>query len=203
MLLIVALRAGNVVGTTIQEVLDAARKRSDRRIIWRNCDLPVIRAILLAGTGLHATNAAPTNQMTITLKDSGLEAGVIANLSAHDLRRGAARDTAHSKQFATGVATGVATGLVAATLGHSHTAFHRGTTNVYTGSMTMDVWKPRVADNYVDDFGTSILPKSSMKKKPRTPEEISALCERYGMDPKNRVARKRAERRGKVVDLRN
>jgi hypothetical protein len=152
LLLIYVLRHGYVHGTSIDEVLSNASMRADKQIIWTNGQVPVFCAISSSGSFLILDTLASNQQAATIVARAGVLAGILASIVAHDLRRGAAQDTAHVKS----ITAGIATPAVSAALGHSNTSLFKGTTAVYVGGVDEDLWTKRVDLEYKDPFGLQV-----------------------------------------------
>ena len=150
LILILALRLGNVEGKTIDELLVKTQGRRNKTIKWTNEERPLCCAFWSRGSALHPDKPAGNHQLTHTLSTAGLQAGILAKLHAHDLRRGSARDTVNLKAKVRGVATET----VAATIGQSKKSHARGVTDKYVGSFRDDVWTKRVHEDFEEPFGT-------------------------------------------------
>ena len=107
LLLIVAMRFGNVYGRTVQEVLEDTSKQNDRVIRWKYPKRPVL-CRMPRGLNTHFDDPAPISQLNNSLKQIGLAAKVLDHLTSHGVRRGAMRDTAYIKKSIAGVQTACA-----------------------------------------------------------------------------------------------
>jgi hypothetical protein len=190
LILILALRTGNIAGAdSIEKALELARARKSQTIVWAYPERPVICAIIPRGKGLLREKAANRTQVTKTLAEGGMVAGVIASLASHDLRFGAARDAANlSKKI-----KGIPSVDVATTLGHSMRSYDKGLTAQYVGAMSTDTWTSRVKEDFQDPFGPQIDETAPLPKRRRmSPDEITRLCEGKGLDASDKKARARA-----------
>jgi len=187
----VALRSGNTGGAdSIEEALQVTRARSSKTIVWTHPERPVICSFQARGVALLPEKAANRTQISKTLAEGGLVAGVIASLASHDIRYGAARDTANLP----GKIKGIATPAVAATLGHSMKSHEKGITAKYVGSMSTDTWTSRVEEDFQDPFGPQInetAPRHT-KKRRFSGAEVTKLCQEQGLDPFDKKQRARA-----------
>ncbi|MDI1489064.1 MAG: hypothetical protein OHK93_008342 [Ramalina farinacea] len=127
--LIMALRLGNVEDKNVTEVLQRARARADRTIIWKFPTRPIYCMFKANAVDVVVDTAANTNQLRHTLSDDGQIAGILATLRTHDIRRGAARDPARIPDI-----KGFATPMTAKALGHTIAAYNNGTTDAYVGA---------------------------------------------------------------------
>jgi hypothetical protein len=191
LLLIHALRHGYVNGKSVDEVLSNAYMRRDRQIIWTNGQAPVFCAMSSSGAFLLLGNPASNQQARKIVVQAGLLCGILGSIVAHDIRRGAARDTAQIKSGFNGMAT-VA---VSATLGHSHEAHFKGTTAAYVGGIDDDLWAKRVDLEYEDPFGLQVAAQPFPKRPRLTKEEITAQCEIDGADSSDTNKRRQASQK--------
>jgi hypothetical protein len=117
-----------------------------------------------------------------------MAAGVTACLTSHDIRYGAARDTANLS----GGTKGIATTAVAVTLRHSIQSYDRGITAKYVGTMSADTWSSRVEESFEDPFGPQINATAALTKRKRLSEaEVTKLCQEMDLDPSDKKARAR------------
>jgi hypothetical protein len=126
LLMVHALRNGQVNALTIEEILQQMAAEPSRTLVWTNPSWPIIPAITSGGVRLEFPTPASTNQLHKSLLETGHIGGVIRDLWLHDLRRGSAFDNKNIKGLNAGVGA-----KVAASLGHSMNAFHKGTTALY------------------------------------------------------------------------
>lgn len=185
LLLIEALRHGNVQATTIDEVLRLAAARHDKIIQWVHPKLPVLCAFGHVGSNVLVDKPAGNHQLTNNMAQAAPVAGFLEKPRGHDLRRGAAQDTAHLN----GAVKGYATPAVAAVLGHSENSYQKGVTKAYVGDIRQSVYTMRVEENFEDRFGVATTDNYYVKRRKLTPSAITDLCETEGLDssdPKNR-----------------
>lgn len=97
LLLILALRLGNVYARTIDEVLQQAAQRRDKAIIWAHPKRPVLCAFDMANRSVKPDTPAATHQLSHTMAEAGLKASFLTRVLAHDMRMGAARDVVNLK----------------------------------------------------------------------------------------------------------
>jgi hypothetical protein len=88
--------------------------RQDKQIIWSDAQAPIFCAVSSSGSCLLLNRPASNQQARKIVARAGLLCGILGSVVAHDIRRGAARDTA---QIKSGV-NGLATVAVSAVLGH-------------------------------------------------------------------------------------
>lgn len=124
------------------------------------------------------------------MADAGLSAGLLSKTRAHDLRRGAAQDTANLDKSKL---VGFVTPGVSAALGQGQDPRSASNTAHYIGSLTDDVWSKRVEENFVNPYGIdeteNMFPKKFQHLKP---EQITELCQTESLDPSNKYHRKQA-----------
>ena len=77
------------------------------------------------------------DQLGDTVYKASLLAGILKPIVPYNIRRGSAKGTANLPRDPTR-ATGLADSVVAAELGHSNTALHKGVTANYVGATTDD-----------------------------------------------------------------
>ncbi|KFY24325.1 hypothetical protein V493_05304 [Pseudogymnoascus sp. VKM F-4281 (FW-2241)] len=188
LLLILALRSGNIdAAVSIEQVIAKAQSRRDRKVIWKNPLQPVVCAITPQGAALQLNKPAHRTQISRNIADGGLLAGVLAPLTSHDLRRGAARDIANMKHSFKGLATEA----IATVLGHSKKAYDRGTTARYVGPASAELWQPRVQESFDDPYGLEVTSTLYLKRKKLGTNEVTALCVDQGLDPGDVNSRQR------------
>jgi hypothetical protein len=134
---------------------------------------------------------ASTKQLLLTTKHMGLVGGVLADVVAHDWRRGAARDVANMKLPSDGM-LGVADAGVARTLGQTRRSLSGGVTDRYVGDIEADVYTPRVEQLFHSRKQPAI---GAPFKKPRLrKEEVDEYCRDNAIDPSSSSGRQRAMR---------
>ncbi|KAF4631385.1 hypothetical protein G7Y89_g6747 [Cudoniella acicularis] len=191
LILILALRSGNIAGAeSIEKALELARARKSKTIVWAHPERPLACAFVKRGVALLPEKVAHRNQISVTLAEGGMVAGVIASLTSRALRYGAARDVANLP----GNIKGTATRAVADELGHSTEAFNKGITATYVGARSIDTWTPRLENDFQDPFGPQISETTPLlgKRKRHSEAEITQLCQEQGLDPSDKKARARA-----------
>lgn len=142
LLLVHCLRHGLVAGTTLQDVLDRAVRRSDRTVEWLYPDRPVLTAFAIGPLRCDLDKAARPAQMCDSIRDMALAAGMVDRAYTHALRCGAARDVAHLPASVTD-GTGLATESVRRFLGHTHKSTTAGTTDAYLGGPSTQLYNAR------------------------------------------------------------
>lgn len=126
------------------------------------------------------------DQLRDTMYYASLQAGILKPIIPHDMRRGAAKDTANLPQDPT-AATSLASSVVAAELGQTTLSLQKGITSDYVGTSTVDNWTRRVSVDLQDPFGTGVT--SNVYKKPKiTQVKWLQMYEEAGVDPSDRKA---------------
>lgn len=140
LLLVHSLRHSLVNGKTLQDVLNHAADRSDRRIEWLYPNRPILAAF--ESYRCELDKPASTGQLSHSIKHMGLAAGMFDRAYVHALRLGAARDVAHlpSAMFDR---SGLTSEVVRQTLHHSETSFKTGVTESYVGGLSAEVYNAR------------------------------------------------------------
>jgi len=184
LLLIVALRLGNVQAVTVDEVLRTAAARNDKTIQWVHPRRPVLCAFGPGISRVLADKPANSHQLSHTMAHAAPIAGFLAaSIRSHDLRRGAAQDAANLKTKIKGHATDA----VAESLGHNDTK----TTKRYIGGIRDSIYTMRVEENFQDPFDLATTDSRYVKRRRLSPAIITEMCEKQGLDPsvtKNRNA---------------
>ncbi|KAL1868207.1 hypothetical protein Plec18167_008401 [Paecilomyces lecythidis] len=201
LLLIHSLRQGacashkdrNTPLTTLDEVLRQAYSRRDKKVIWRTPQRPVICAIdKIKRRFLTVDTPANVAQVSNTVRDMGLIAGVCQHLTSHAIRYGSARDLAHVPADSL---PSTSTEFVARALGHSTRSMNTGVTQMYMGGLGVDTNIARAAHPYQDPLGP-VIANESMKKRKRAHDssELTKWCEERGLDPLLKSNRRKAGR---------
>ena len=184
LLLIVALRLGNVQAVTIDEVLRNAAARNGKTIQWVHPKRPVLCAFGAGTSRVLADKPANSHQLSNTMAHAAPIAGFLTTtIRSHDLRRGAAQDAANLESKIKGHATDA----VAEYLGHNDTK----TTKRYIGGIRDSVYTMRVGENFQDPFNLATTDSRYVKRRRLDPAVITEMCEKEGLDPsvvKNRSA---------------
>jgi hypothetical protein len=148
LLLILALRTGQTVAASIDEVLITAASRRDRTIHWRNGKGPVL-GCLRQEARIHHERPGLVNQVNKTLLIAGRLVGISARLRPHDLLRGATRDLMKVQDRLKGGPNEAA----AARIGHSRKDLFRGKTDKLAGGLCeQENWCMRAKENFLDEF---------------------------------------------------
>lgn len=178
MLLILALRRGEVPEASISEVLANAGARKDRTVKWSHPDHPIICSIK-NGSTLDAKLGALGGQLTRTLADAALLAGALDFIRTHDVRRGAAGDLAYLRD----PVIDVASASVASAIGHTNRSHFAGVTAEYVGERVRDLWAPRINTEFQDPFGVDFAEDKSMpiKRSKFSREQVDIIVEEYHM----------------------
>ncbi|SMY21324.1 unnamed protein product [Zymoseptoria tritici ST99CH_1A5] len=158
MLLVSALRYGRVPFTTIEEVLAAAALRHDHKIVWSSPDEPVLFSLGRSRDGLDLKKPVTEKVMNKSLDQMALNAGVMAVL--HDVRRGKARGTAHTKK----TVLGVPNRTVANNVDHTVKALNSGVTENYIGHNQTKTFNMIAGDPLDDRLAPKCAPPGSITK---------------------------------------
>jgi hypothetical protein len=187
LLLVQALRSGNIL--SLDDALTQASLRNDRTIQWLYPKRPVIPQLKTSSAFINWDVPGSVEQVSKSLQSLGLIAGVLANITSHDLRRGAFRDLANLKP-SSDVPVGAATRAVAKIGGHSSASFLGGTTDKYVGEVEQETYTARAEQMFLSRKAPAI---GNVHKKIRLKEgEITTYCEENNMDPLSRIERNRA-----------
>lgn len=142
LLIIMALRTGNVAETTYDALLATTRQRKNRTIEWKDPKLPIIRRI-----SASALSDMPTGVATLrrTLQIASHAAGMLQTPLTGDIRRGAAFET--SEACSSTQSNG---GLFNAQslLGHINKAASLGITDTYASGQVEARTEARLTSNF-------------------------------------------------------
>jgi hypothetical protein len=183
LLLVLALRLGNVVETTIEGLIQHTAGQDSRIVVWTFPDRPVLCAFSSSGATIMPDRPAGTHQLSQIMAQAALAAGFTEQLCPHDLRRGAARDTAHTYGRAEEMASSAATTL----LGYSLTPANRKLTTHYVGVSDTDGWTERIQHADVECSYVQQPAKVSYQRNFQryTPQAIANTCLSEGLDMQN------------------
>ena len=191
-ILILALRLGNVSGSTISEVLSTAYRRSDKTVKWTHGERPVMVAHVPKGPGTQVSMLQPEKPISQAslrkyIQRVGRLVGLLAPIVPHDLRRGSGQDISILDRSALPVGnTDIAT---ASALGHSYKSVFQGITESYKGATNVDYWTKRVENAKPDPMGLQTAAEP-YKKLVWTGEALDEICKEHGVDKSDRRARK-------------
>ncbi|KAF2785651.1 hypothetical protein K505DRAFT_344476 [Melanomma pulvis-pyrius CBS 109.77] len=166
LLLVLALRFGNVDALSITELLARLLRQKKKTIVWRYPERPVL-------CGFHGEQSvmidepAPTPQFSATVSRAGNLIGCLTRLRPHDIRRGTAFDVAN---LMSSEIVGVETAVVRAALGHSERK--RGESDKYIGGHQTDFWSARVREKPVNELEVDRTDEPPPKKKKYTPAAV-------------------------------
>lgn len=181
------MRLGAVKGT-IEQILAGAASRRDKTLQWveGRGSSPVLCAFETAAHHVIIDKPAMTDQIRFTTYTTSLKAGFLVSAIPHDMRRGAARDSAHLRQDLT-AAAGLANASVAAELGQSTRSLVAGITAAYVGTRHDDTWTKRVNANFQDPFGLNVT--NNVYKRPKwNTLDLNQMYKTEGVDPLDRKA---------------
>lgn len=188
LLLVLAMRVGAVAQTTYIDVVDSARSRKDKKIIWTHPEWPVISALGPRGASLQVGKPTCVNQMNTNLQLASAAAGLITHVRPHDIRRGAAKDLT----YLPGTLAGVTTANVQHGLGHDGGAFGNGVTQRYAGRIEESTWGKRLTNEEQEDhFGVEFADQPYKKQRIDT-AMIDTYCADNKLKHKVRADRKKA-----------
>jgi hypothetical protein len=179
MLLIVALRTGNVNARSIHQLLDETSRRPSLTIEWAHPQNPVFCALGKRGTKLLVDRPANNDQLTRLLIAAALHAGHLKRIRAHDLRRGMFRDVANLNK-------NNLKGLVdqpAAVAAGGHGLGSGKLTLDYTGWSTDDMWSKRLHNDYADPAKAIARVDEPMFIGTSSSNEIDTFCLENSWDP--------------------
>lgn len=142
LLIIMALRTGNVAETTYDALLATTRQRKNRTIEWKDPKLPIIMRI-----NASALSDTPTGITTLkkTLQIASHAAGMLQTPLTGDIRRGAAFETSKARS-----STQSNSGLFNAQsfLGHINKAASLGITDTYASGQVEARTEARLTSNF-------------------------------------------------------
>jgi hypothetical protein len=195
--LTLALRLGNVAETSIEDLLMHTAQRNNRTVLWRFPKRPVLCALSSVGGSILVDKPAGNHQLSSIMSQATLAAGLLGQFRAHDLRRGAARDTANLS----GKLKGSADKMTAAVLGHNESAANRSLTAHYVGGVVHDTWTKRVDENFNDPVYDIPNADSPYQRKFQafTADEITEACLSKGL---RTVAQKDRKRGAQLLEKR-
>lgn len=191
LLMIIALRLGQVHGTTLKDVLLHTAERLDRTVQWTAPNAPVLCKFTVSACTLLLDKPAGQHRINHSLRAMGLVAGLLAPVTSHSIRNGGIRDTSHVKK----VVAGVVNHATAAVAGHTNTALHKGITADYSGPFQETVYNARADVAFVDRLAPAFAPAPPAKLEKRlTKPDIDAYMVKQGMDLTDKKARQRASK---------
>lgn len=140
-----------------------------------------------AYTFLDWDKAALGQQLRKTTIQIGSAGGVLADITAHDWRRGYARDMANTKRS---TKIGVADDVVAKTLGQTHKSFGTGVTDGYVGDIEVETYTYRVEELFE---GRTQPAMGELYRKVRvTTKAVDGYCSENGIDAASKTERSKA-----------
>ncbi|KAM0440829.1 hypothetical protein ACHAPT_000130 [Fusarium lateritium] len=193
LLLCHALRTGAVHETSWAELRQASKERPNKRVIWAHPKRPVICAIAGNSKKLLLDKPSPVGAGLAVLRQAAQLTGLLAKVRTHDIRRGAARQSAHLQNAIAGYA--VEQGRIA--IGHSIKARDSGATEEYIGHLDDQNWSNRAKQKLrqTAKHQLDFAPEAYQPKRKRTTQEIDQTCREMGLDPNVKKNRMRASRR--------
>lgn len=197
-LLIHALRHGLVRGTSIEQVLSDAAARNDRKVVWIHPEWPVCAGFnRLEASQIHLDRPAGAKQLLTSIKRMGLISNILTRVYIHATRGGHAQGVSQLPVSEQG--HGYVTSQVRQSLGHSERTFQGGTTELYTGNPTREVYNEIAKNEHVSKYGAKFSQTSALQivKAPVTNEEIAEYQRQHEPDteePRSKLAMERARR---------
>jgi hypothetical protein len=187
LLFIQALRTGNI-GPSLEDVLLQASQRFDRTVQWNFPGRPVFPAMTKpAYTLLDLERAAGTQQIRKTTIQVSAAAGVLANVTAHDWRRGFARDLRYAKKPTN---LGAADAGTAKAMGQTAKTLHTGVTDEYVGDLEEDTYTARASELFEGRTQPAIgKPYQPVRV---TSKEVDDYCSKNNIDVKSKKGRSKA-----------
>lgn len=192
LLLTLALRLGNISESSIHDLITHTRQRKNQTVLWAFPERPVHCAFTTGGAALVPDKPAGNHQLTQTKTEAARAAGLLSRLHAHDLRCGAARDTANLRSKAKGTPGKGAT----AVLGHSFNATNMALTAHYVGALADDTWTKRNDESFDDPIYEIEETENPYQRKFQAlqPQQVTEICRIEGLDEKDPKQRKQASR---------
>jgi hypothetical protein len=192
LILVMALRTGNVKESGIDDLINNLQLRANRTVQWVDPLRPVVCA-LTNGQTLVVDKPASALQLNEWMQTASLRAGLLRRYRPHDMRRGHSREVAHlpAGQLLGGVNT-----AVAASVGHG---VDKGrVTAQYIGDLGGDVWSMRVANPIKDDPVNPIeRVQEGFVAERLSKEQIDSICTDKGFNKDERADRKKAAALGR------
>jgi hypothetical protein len=186
--LVMALRSGNVIETSITDLLSTTRKSRNPIIAWIDPTRPVI-CISSCNHVIDFTRSAPADQLRQFLKHASELIGLLKEPGAHALRRGATFETSCLPS----THTVDSVDRVAKLLGHSGRAGYDGLTARYIGGAV----ESRFEERFEKDFSEITVrapeqaPVGYFAKRLST-AEINAYIAQHSVVDATQIDRKRA-----------
>ena len=177
------MRLGAITERSIQDILRSMASQRDKTLQWASGQeySPVLCAFKRGGCDIVNTDkAANFRQPCLIICDTSLKAGLLVPVIPHDIRRGAAKDTAHLKHNPTSLATLA----VAAELGQTTCTLQADITTAYVGNQNDDTWTKRVNAEFTDPFELNVTEKVYKRQKLNMTELVSLYID-SGVDPFN------------------
>ncbi|EHL01117.1 hypothetical protein M7I_2806 [Glarea lozoyensis 74030] len=191
LLLIQALRSGNIL--SLDHAFDQASRRVDNTVQWIFPNRPVIPSLHISSGFILWDSSNGTNSLNQTTKELGLNAGILADIRSHDIRRGAFRDLATIKRAPDAPPLGVASTEVAVIGGHSIKSLQSGVTDAYVGGVEHESYSSR-AEQLPVSRKTAIVGKAYKRKRVQG-HEIDDYCLENNLDATKGSERVKAGRR--------
>ncbi|RSL88221.1 hypothetical protein CDV31_016100 [Fusarium ambrosium] len=198
LLLCHALRTGAVRETSWAELRQAARERSSKGVVWVYPDRPVICAIAGNSDRLVLNRPSPVASSQAALRRAAQLIGIVAEVKTHDIRRGAARQSAHLENSIAGSA--IEQARIA--IGHSQGSRDNRETEEYVGHLDDHNWTNRAKQKLRQTAKHQLIfaPETYNRKRKRTIQEMSQICRQMGLNPDDKKDRMKASQRSRTAD---
>ena len=200
LLLTHCLRHGLVSGTTVDEVLQNAWRRSDRTVVWQFPTRPVLPRFDLQRR-CELDRPARTQQIRDTLAEMGIVSGIAGRLPSHGLRLGHANEVAKLPSRVTDDNM-TSLDVVRQSLGHSYAAQYYGVTEGYTDGLGLDFYNLRAthpAPSNTRGVPSFVADKGAKLKRQQAPVSEEEIAQRGHSKKKLKYAQ-RAVRNDRMHD---
>ncbi|KAI7280603.1 hypothetical protein KC345_g4644 [Hortaea werneckii] len=196
LLLTHCLRHGLVAGKSVEDVLQNAWARSDRTIVWRFPNWPVLSTLTRQRCQLE--HPASAKQVSDTLQSMAIVAGIVDRVHGHALRLGHANDVANlPSRLTDGASTSL--DVVRQSLGHSYEAQYSGLTEGYSGGTSLDFYNLRAKNPAPSCKAPSFaVEEGALLKRVRAPISEEGVEEEEEEEEEEERNKKR-KRKSKVV----
>ncbi|KAI4647927.1 hypothetical protein J4E93_004338 [Alternaria ventricosa] len=189
LLVVMALRSGNVAETSIESLLATTRARRNKTMLWKDPTLPILRASN-AGHALTYDSPAPESQLRTVLQRASSLGGLLTTPGTHDIRRGVAFEAHHLPSTKETSSHERARRL----LGHTNSMAQSGVTQDYIGGAVSGLMEERLQADWTKMPATRLHEQSQLEyKKPKfSTEEVEKYLGSKG--PASQNDKRRARR---------
>ncbi|CAN9090859.1 unnamed protein product [Alternaria alternata] len=187
LLIVMALRTGNVDETSIEALLNSTRQRRNKTIMWKDGSLPVLKAAD-PGHALKLDVAAPESQLRRVLQQAAALVGVLAVPGTHDMRRGTAFEMHNLPSTEDTGSEERARNI----MGHTHKAAFKGITSNYIGGARSSLLEERLQTDWSRSNMTAA--HSQAPRIYKEPEITTTEVDRY-LQSKNQYTKNEDQRR--------